>query len=166
MRAPDGFPATTAGPASPPGTSQGQPLNQESILLVEDEPVVRAIAKRILTSAGFTVFDATGGIEGLAVADDLAIPLHMVLTDAVMPGMGGAEVVQRIRARRPGIRAAVMSGHTSDEVMRRGIRDSTVAFLQKPFTPAQLAGFVREVLDAEAPETVGLHPHGGDLATR
>lgn len=137
--------------SSTPAATTAEPrANHESILLIEDEPGVRLIAKRILTGAGYKVFEAAGGPAGVEVSDDVTIRLHMVLSDIVMPGMGGAEVVERVRARRPGIRAGVMSGYTDDEVMRRGIRESGVAFLQKPFTAAQLTQFVRMVLDAPA----------------
>ena len=152
------FPAAVmpAIPAAEPAPAAR--VNHESILLVEDEPSVRAVAKRILTNAGYTVIDVPSGRAGLAISDDPSIPLHMVLSDVVMPDLGGAEVVERVRARRPGISAAVMSGYTDDDVMRRGIFEARVAFLHKPFTPAQLTRFVRDTLDGRAPTSESASP--------
>ena len=120
----------------------------ETVLIVEDEPAVRGIAKRVLTRAGYVVLEAASGADALALSASHASPIHLVVSDAVMPGMGGAEVIQSLQAQRPGLRALLMSGYTDDDKVRRGIVASEVSFVQKPFTPADFARAVRGALDS------------------
>jgi CheY-like chemotaxis protein len=120
----------------------------ETVLLVEDEPAVREIAKRVLRRHGYVVLQAGSGQEALALSTAFASTIHLVISDAVMPGMGGAEVVRRLQELRPGLRALFMSGYTDDEIVRRGIVSSSVPFVQKPFTATELAHAVRDALDA------------------
>jgi two-component system cell cycle sensor histidine kinase/response regulator CckA len=119
----------------------------ETVLLVEDEKQVREIASRILRRHGYDVLLAASGAEALAISAAYASTIHLVISDAVMPGMTGAEVVQRLQALRPGLKALFMSGYTDDEILRRGIVSSTAAFIQKPFTLADFARAAREALD-------------------
>jgi hypothetical protein len=115
--------------------------------LVEDEKGVRALAKKALARSGYQVLEAQNGEEALAVAEGHREPIHLLLTDVVMPQMGGPELAQKLKARRPECKVLYMSGYTDDAVLRQGI--SAGHFLQKPFTPVGLARKVREVLDAE-----------------
>jgi two-component system cell cycle sensor histidine kinase/response regulator CckA len=130
-------------PASPPARS-----GNETILVVEDDPRVRAVTVRALRGAGHRVLVASDGPEALAVAEQCDTPLHLVVTDVVMPGMSGKAVVESLRRKRPGLRALFVSGYPQEVIARRGVLDGGIEFLAKPFTPAALAARVRAVLDA------------------
>jgi len=119
----------------------------ETVLLVEDERQVREIASRILKRHGYVVLLAASGAQALALSAEYASTIHLVISDAVMPGMTGAEVVRRLQEQRPALKALFMSGYTDDEILRRGIVSSTAAFIQKPFTLADFARAAREALD-------------------
>jgi CheY-like chemotaxis protein len=118
------------------------------VLVVEDEPVVRDLAAKILRQRGYTVLAAEGGPAALQLAKDHPGTIHLLLTDVVMPEMGGPEVAQRLRAARPGTRVLYMSGYTDDAILKHGALDASTPFLQKPFTPWGLAARVRDVLDS------------------
>ena len=130
-----------AAPAAPRGT--------ETILLVEDDPSLRVLAERILRGYGYTVLVASTGQRALTLVEAFTGEIHLVTTDVVMPEMSGTALVERLVLIVPDIRVLFMSGYTDDEVVRRGIFDRRAAFLQKPFTPDQLAFKVREVLDRD-----------------
>jgi PAS domain S-box-containing protein len=147
-------------PPARPGPSasvSAVPRGTETILAVEDEDAVRRIVRIGLESAGYTVIEARSGPEALEIAGRHAGKIDLVLTDVVMPEMSGRELAERIEQAHPGIRILFMSGYTDDEVMRHGFVGSSVAFLQKPFSPLTLARKVRDVLDgrADAPERDG-----------
>jgi PAS domain S-box-containing protein len=146
-------------PARPgPSTStRAVPRGTETILAVEDEDAVRRIVRIALESTGYTVIEARSGPEALEIAGRHAGKIDLVLTDVVMPEMSGRELAERIEQDHPGIRILFMSGYTDDTVMRHGFVGSSVAFLQKPFSPLTLARKVRDVLDgrADAPERDG-----------
>jgi CheY-like chemotaxis protein len=116
------------------------------ILLIEDEELVRTLASRILQASGYVVYEADNGREGLALCESHHGPIDLLLTDVVMPELGGREVAERALQMRPDMRVLFMSGHTQDVVLKEGIQKGA-AFLQKPFTPAGLAQKVRETLD-------------------
>jgi PAS domain S-box-containing protein len=120
----------------------------ETILLVEDNEGVRELAHMVLDAQGYNVLVA----ESAAHAEDLCGKhsgrVHLVLTDVVMPGVSGRELTQRITARYPDVRVLYMSGYTYDVIAQGGVLEAGVAFLQKPFTPRDLAAKIREVLDA------------------
>jgi CheY-like chemotaxis protein len=120
----------------------------ETVLVVEDEPSVRALAARILRERGYTVLEAPNGKEALRTAQEFAEKIHLVLTDVVMPEMSGKALVSQIEAARPGIKTLYISGYTDDAIVHHGILESNVAFLQKPFSKDGLARKVREVIDS------------------
>lgn len=119
----------------------------ETVLLVEDEEMVRRLAYRVLERCGYAVLEARGADEALLLGEEHAETIDLLVTDVVMPGMGGRDLVERIVALRPEIKVLYVSGYTDDTVAHHGVLDPGVAFLQKPFTPLVLAHKVREVLD-------------------
>ncbi|MGI8402388.1 MAG: PAS domain S-box protein [Gemmatimonadaceae bacterium] len=119
----------------------------ETILVVEDDANLRSLVARVLTGRGYTVHVADTGAAGLAIASNPSVHIDAVITDVVMPGMNGRELVERLLDVRPTMGCLFMSGYTDDEVLRRGVQRGETAFLQKPFTPEQLAQSVRSVLD-------------------
>ncbi|MFN2563532.1 MAG: CHASE3 domain-containing protein [Gemmatimonadaceae bacterium] len=134
----------------------------ETVLLVEDDEKLRTLSRRILEARGYTVLEAQDGQEAVSLCDGYEGRIDLVATDVVMPGMNGRMLVERLAAKRPGLRMLFMSGYTDEDILRRGIVDPGMAFLQKPFTPETLAHKVREVLDG--PGTVAipsLPPPGG-----
>ncbi|HKW47163.1 MAG TPA: ATP-binding protein [Gemmatimonadaceae bacterium] len=120
----------------------------ERILLVEDEPNVRRIAKRILERHGYTVLEASNGVEALRVMERRQEPIALVLTDLVMPEMGGRELASRLRIVSPTSRVLFMSGYTEDAVLRQSVMEPGAVFLDKPFTFDTLIRKVREALAA------------------
>ena len=123
------------------------PRGSEVVLLVEDEDGVRRLTRSILERAGYTVIEARHGKEGLSVCETHEGPIDLLLTDVLMPGIGGRELTERAALLRPGMKVLFMSGHTDDAVLDLGIKLHGTPFLQKPFTVLQLARKVREVLD-------------------
>jgi two-component system cell cycle sensor histidine kinase/response regulator CckA len=119
----------------------------ETVLIVEDDASLRALSARILEGNGYTVLLARNGLEALAIASGHSGHIDLVASDVVMPKMNGRPLVEKLLETRKGMSVLFMSGYTDDEVMRRGVIDGRTAFLQKPFTPAQFAKKVREVLD-------------------
>ncbi|MGZ8441557.1 MAG: ATP-binding protein, partial [Candidatus Deferrimicrobiaceae bacterium] len=119
----------------------------ETVLLVEDEEVVRRLAREILTENGYRVLDAGNGREALLISEAHRGEIHLMLTDVVMPKLGGRDLAERIRPLRPDMRILYMSGYTDDAILRHGVLEEKVPFLQKPFTPEELARKVRKVLD-------------------
>ena len=126
----------------------------ETILLVEDENSVLALAQRILQLRGYKVLAAPDGTEALRIASVPNQRIDLVLTDVVMPGMNGREFLEALHATSPGIPVIYMSGYTNDDIIRRGLIDSKFAFLQKPFTAKSMGRLVRTVLDASIAATL------------
>ncbi|MGI8401319.1 MAG: ATP-binding protein [Gemmatimonadaceae bacterium] len=119
----------------------------ETILLVEDDSSVRDLVERVLRSRGYHVLAAQHGGDALQLASHTLRVVDLVLTDVVMPSMSGRELVEALRAGRPALRVLYMSGYTDDEIIRRGLHDPSISFIQKPFTAANLAMQVRKSLD-------------------
>ena len=132
-------------PAEPPASERLR--SGETILLVEDEPAVRRLARRALESHGFHIFEAGSGAEALAICETHGAELDLLLTDVVMPQMSGVELAARLTAVRRGLPVLYMSGYTEDTLGQRGVLSPETAFLNKPFTPASLREAVRAVLD-------------------
>ncbi|MGB6386505.1 MAG: PAS domain S-box protein, partial [Terriglobales bacterium] len=118
----------------------------ETVLLVEDEESVRELVRVTLASRGYKVLEAENGECGLRIADDFKERIDILITDVVMPGMGGRELAKRLVSLRPGINVLYLSGYTEDAVVTQGTLGPGTAFLQKPFTLQNLAKKVREVL--------------------
>jgi PAS domain S-box-containing protein len=133
-------------PAPPPALERVDERGTETILLVEDEPALRSLTKRILSSAGYAVLDAESGDHALALLAEHDGPVHLVLTDVVMPGMNGRDVATRVTALRPGIRVLFASGYTDDTIFRHGVLDDGSCFISKPYGPGELRRKVREAL--------------------
>jgi two-component system, cell cycle sensor histidine kinase and response regulator CckA len=139
-------PAQTLARRSDDGQVSG---GSETILLVEDDDAVRALARTILTGYGYCVLEAASGEAALELSDRHAGTIDMAVTDMVMRGRSGSETAQLLRAKRPTVKVLYVSGYTTEAVFRHGLLDGTTAFLPKPFTPQSLARKVREVLDAQ-----------------
>jgi len=121
---------------------------RETLLVVEDEEMVRLLACRVLRERGYTVHEASHGAEALELLERIPLQPDLVVSDVVMPTMGGRELGTRLRERTPGLPVLYMSGFTGEDVVRRGLLDPGVPFQQKPFHPDALAKQVRELLDA------------------
>jgi len=119
----------------------------ETVLVVEDEVTILDLTRRQLEGLGYRVLSAGRPAEALAKAAAHDGPLHLLVTDVVMPGMDGRELASRLQAVRPGLRCLFMSGYTANVIAHRGVLDEGVHFLEKPFTQAALAAKVREALD-------------------
>jgi PAS domain S-box-containing protein len=120
----------------------------ETILLVEDEESVRALARETLEQAGFQVLEARHGADALMVSGQYQGPIHLLVTDVVMPEMSGRVLADRLAPRRPELKILYISGYTDNAIVHQGVLDPGTAFLPKPFSPDALVRKVREVLDA------------------
>ncbi|MGZ8379306.1 MAG: PAS domain-containing protein [Gemmatirosa sp.] len=130
--------------------SRGADRGTETVLLVEDDAAVRASVRRILTQAGYTVLTAANGRDALREVEASVRPIHLVLTDIVMPEMSGREFVEQLTVHHPDLRVLCMSGYTDDEIVRRGLVVPNAALLEKPFTPERLLDEVRAALSRTA----------------
>jgi CheY-like chemotaxis protein len=128
------------------------PGGSETILVVEDDKAVRAMTTRILRTCGYSILDAGGGKLAINVAQQYEGQIDLLLTDVVMPQIGGKRLADRLSVLRPGIRILYISGYTDETVARHGVLRAETAFLQKPFAPRALAEKVRDVLDSPGPE--------------
>ena len=128
---------------------QTLPQGTETVLLVEDEKGVRELAREYLEMTGYTVIEAENGHTALELAGLHSGPIHLLMTDVVMPGISGRELSERVKAIRPGIRVLFMSGYTDQAVVHHGILETDAVLLQKPFTVAALAAKLRDILNVE-----------------
>ena len=123
------------------------PQGSETVLIVEDEEVVRKLALRLLRKQGYKVLEASDGGKAFLLCEEYKEPIHLILTDVVMPGMGGRDLVERLKRIHSEARALYMSGYTDNVILHHGILEKGIDFIQKPFTLETLARKVREVLD-------------------
>jgi PAS domain S-box-containing protein len=124
------------------------PRGRETVLLVEDEESVRALSRYVLRDCGYAVLNATDGEDAIRLCEHEHGPIHLLVSDVVMPGLGGRQLAERLRLLRPEMRVLYLSGYSDDAVIRHGVLEAEVNFLQKPFSVGALARKVREVLDA------------------
>src|SRR5580765_1177257 len=131
------------------GSFRGMALKpSETILVCEDQEEVRRVTARILTSLGYDVVVAGGGQEALLLAEAWHGPIHLLLTDVVMPGMSGPNLARRLAASHPGMRVLYLSGHPDESIARHHVLPPGIALLQKPFTLEVLSRKIRDVTDA------------------
>lgn len=123
------------------------PVGSETIMLVEDEEMVRKLAMMILEGQGYKVIAAENGGHAMLLAESYQEVIHLLLSDVVMPVLNGKELHEKLKIRRPHLKALFMSGYTEDVIAHRGILDRGICFIQKPFTLEALARKIREVLD-------------------
>lgn len=145
------LPASGALPASSAGGT-------ETILLVEDESSLRTMVREILAARGYRVIEAENGPRALELAAAQPQPIHLLVTDVVMPGMGGRELSEQVASRHPVMKVLFISGYTDDAVIRRGALRAGSFFLQKPFSPEAIARKVREVLDTPREKAAPAEP--------
>ena len=123
------------------------PRGTETILVTEDDAVVRQLTARTLRELGYTVLEADSAATGRACSEQYEGSIHLLLTDVVMPGGGGRDLAESLVATRPDLRVIFISGYTGDVVLRRGVVEESVRFLPKPFSPAARAHAVRRALE-------------------
>jgi two-component system, cell cycle sensor histidine kinase and response regulator CckA len=133
-------------PLNDVGVVGDEPSEGKTVLLVEDEDGVRAIARRVLERQGYVVLEAANGDAALAMARGHTGRIDLLVTDVVMPVLGGSELAKRLTPLWPGMKVLFVSGYTDDAVVRAGIQQDEVNFLEKPFTPVALAQRVRDIL--------------------
>ncbi|MEE9204451.1 MAG: response regulator, partial [Nitrospirales bacterium] len=133
-----------------PRISTDLPYGCETILLAEDEPKVRRLVCDTLRRYGYVVLEARHGIDALVLSAQHLGPIHLLLTDVVMPQMGGPELADQLRSSRADLKVLYMSGYTQHAVVHHGVLDPGVMLLQKPFTSDVLVRKVRQVLEAPA----------------
>lgn len=137
-------------PAHPDSESMRATVHQmsgdEMILLVEDQDEVRSVARRILTTNGYQVLEARNGVEALELLQDNEGVIDLVLTDAVMPQMGGPDLVRALRIKRPLLPVVIVSGYTNHELVTYGADELDVPFLAKPFRADDLLRTVRKAI--------------------
>jgi CheY-like chemotaxis protein len=129
-----------------PGTPEITQAASETVLLVEDDDRVRGLLANVLRKRGYTILEASRGDQALELAQVHTAPIHLLLSDIVMPGMSGRVVAARVTEFRPETRVLLMSGYSDDAVLRSGIEASKTPFIQKPFSMDALAAKIREAL--------------------
>ncbi|MBK9517087.1 MAG: PAS domain S-box protein [Anaeromyxobacter sp.] len=137
-------------PPDRPAAERATPTGAETILVVEDDAQVRSVTVRTLRKAGYRVLVAESGPAALAASREETAAIHLVVSDVVMPGQSGPEVVAALARQRPGLRVLFVSGHAEEAVARRGVFDAAVNLLPKPFAPEDLLARVRQALDGPA----------------
>jgi CheY-like chemotaxis protein len=141
---------TSVESTTPKKTPPALPRGTETILVVEDEDMMRNLACRILQAQGYTILQAQNGDEALQVYEQHQGSIHLILTDVIMPKMGGRQLYDRLHAVQSDLKVLFMSGYTDDAVLRHGVLEADTNFIEKPFTYASLAKTVREILDRQA----------------
>ncbi len=118
----------------------------QTILLVDDDDSVRRVVRRLLDREGYRVLEATDGMEALAASRLFPGPIHLLLTDVVLPGMSGGQLARHLAEERPGVRVLCMSGRPRDAMVRHGVVAAGIELLEKPFDPVLLPPLVRRLL--------------------
>ena len=144
--------ASEAETKRPEKPAAGPAPGSETILLVEDEESVRELVSDYMRARGYKIIDAADGASALEIAEGYKGPIHLLITDVVMPRISGRELATRLAAKRTGLKVLYISGYTDDSIFRHGVLEGGMAFLQKPFNLKAIAQKVREVLDG-VPET-------------
>ena len=139
----EGEPTSQQRPMLDPDAGRGT----ETVLVVEDEPMLRSLLVDLIAERGYVVLEAADANNAITISALHSGPIHLLLTDVVMPHMSGRDLVECLAATRPGMRIVYMTGYTDDEILRHGVQHDTVRLLNKPFTALQLAKCVREALD-------------------
>ncbi|MEW6322714.1 MAG: PAS domain S-box protein [Acidobacteriota bacterium] len=136
--------------APPPADDVVRPMPRgvETVLLVEDEPAILELTGGVLTGLGYTALAAGSPADALRLAEQHDGAIHLLLTDVIMPGMNGRELATLLSARYPNLKCLFMSGYTANVIAHRGVLDPGVHFLQKPYTPKDLAAKLREALES------------------
>ena len=129
--------------------STAPPQGSETILVVEDEDLVRQVVREALRSFGYTVLETGDAEEGARICKSHAGPIHLLMTDVIMPKMNGRALAKRLTLQRPDLKVLYMSGYTDSAIVQHGVLEPGVSFLQKPFALTALARKVRDVLDEE-----------------
>jgi DNA-binding response OmpR family regulator len=139
-------------PISPLGmvTLDGKPRGSETLLLLEDEEGVRTMTRRALESLGYTVLEAATPSAAQDICQNHPGPIHMLITDVILPEMSGRRLAEMARQWRPGLRVLFLSGYSDGEIERAGVLQAGLNFLAKPFSLESLARKIREVLEASA----------------
>jgi two-component system cell cycle sensor histidine kinase/response regulator CckA len=147
------FPAVVRSePAPKPSSDRNLSLSgNETILIVEDEDSVRALVHSILEIYGYTVLEAREPFEAVQLSESYAGPIHLLLTDVIMPQLNGKRLSELLQSQRPSMKVLFMSGYTDDAIVRQGILSPGICFVQKPFTPAVLAAKLRDALASVSP---------------
>lgn len=146
------LPAVSETPQASSTAAPEEPEEREgaTVLVVEDDPLVRTMARRALADAGFDVLEAANGREALTLIMEHD-EVDAVLTDLAMPELGGQELARRLSELRPGLPVIFMSGYTDDDLSRRGLLAAGIPYLEKPFSPEALGRMLRTVLSSAAP---------------
>jgi CheY-like chemotaxis protein len=148
------FPVRSDGEKAEPKRPASEAVDlrgHETVLVVEDDPVVRRSVRRILKQYGYEVIEAADGREGLLTAQETVKPIDLLLTDVVLPGLDGQELSEKVKLLHPEAKVLFMSGYTDTVIAHHGILDPGVAFIAKPFSSEALGKKVREVLRTDAP---------------
>ena len=132
-----------------PIESSRTPGGHETVLVVEDEDALRELDRQVLMRYGYRVLHACSGPEAVAIVKAHPGAIHLLLTDVVMPTMSGRELADILQTLQPEMKVLYTSGYTADAIVRHGVSEASMAFIQKPMSPPALARKVREVLDGK-----------------
>jgi DNA-binding NtrC family response regulator len=135
--------------------SKSSEKSLETILVVEDEKMVRELVRSVLESHGYNVLDAPTGEAALELCQDHTGTIHLLLSDMVMPGMSGPELAKQLKESRSEMKVLYMSGYTEYALVSHGVMERVTSFIWKPFSTEALAAKVREILDSPADEVAG-----------
>ena len=144
------LPAAAVAPALAGVAPSEHAADRSLLLLVEDDPSLRALIVSVLEDGGYEVLQASNGLDAIELAERHRGQIDLLLTDIVMPGLSGPELAQRLRGLRPGLEVLFLSGYNDSRLVSRGVKQANVNLLIKPFTPAELVGRVHDLLEAKS----------------